>query len=542
MPKPSPSCLRPRARLRAPLLALCLGLATAWPSGQAQVNLPALGDSASDVLPVAAERRLGEQIMLEIRRDPDYLDDPLLLAYVQSLWQPLVQAARRRGDITPELDAAFSWELFLVRDRGVNAFALPGGFSGVYLGLVAITQSGDEVAAVLAHELTHVTQRHVARGLANASQQNLLRAAGTVLAILAAARSHSVDATQAAYVGAQAAAIQGQLNFSRDMEREADRIGHAVLQDAGFAPAAMSTMFERLELANRLNDNGAFPYLRSHPITGERISDARERLVLQGSAPTRATALHLLMRARARVLMDPGVAHLRRLQGTPAATLPAAERLAAHYGAALASLSLREWGPAQQALQSAQAAATELPPGAASGLGLPLAMLQAELWLEQGRHQEAALALNTLAADAGTAQRAVLLMQARTALAQGAEGPAATPALRQSMERLQTWVTQYPQDASAWAGLGKAAAALNLPLRALRAEAEAAAAKGDLAGAIERMRRGQALARGQAGADFIEASVLDSRLKQLQAQRRALLPEVRNGPREGPGQGEPPSR
>jgi beta-barrel assembly-enhancing protease len=539
----------PSAQIRTPLrartatvVALCLGLLL--PTGQAQVRLPALGDNASDVLPVGAERRLGEQIMLEIRRDPDLLDDPPLLAYLQGLWQPLIEAARKRGDVSPELDAAFTWELFLVRDRGVNAFALPGGFSGVYLGLVAITQTADEVAAVLAHELSHVTQRHVARGMANANQQNLLRTAGALLAILAATRSSNVDGANALLTGSQAAAAQGQLNFSRDMEREADRVGHAVLQDAGFAVSGMASMFERLELAHRLNDNGAFPYLRSHPITTERISDARERMVLNHAQPAQPTLLHQMMRARARVLMEANVTNWRRQQGVASAmdsSRTATERVAASYGAALASMQLREWPAATAALKQARTEwqATRLEAPRVEPL---LQLLEAQLALEQGAAASALAQLD--ATQPGPFARAWLLLRAQATLAQSRTAPAGPnyASLQASMETLQTWVTERPLDASAWTALSQACAALGLPLRALRAEAEAAAAQGDLTGAIERMRRGQAMARTPAGTDHIEASVLDSRLRQLQAQRRALQPEQRGNGRGPQGEGEPEPR
>ena len=131
---------------------------------------------------------------------------------------------------------------------------------------------------MLAHELTHVTQRHIARSVTTSQRQSLLALAGLILGVLAASKGNSPDAAQAAILGGQAAAVQGQLNFSRDMEREADRVGFAVLREAGFAPVGMARMFEKLDYANRLNDNGAYPYLRSHPLTTERIAEAQSRL------------------------------------------------------------------------------------------------------------------------------------------------------------------------------------------------------------------------------------------------------------------------
>jgi predicted Zn-dependent protease len=133
---------------------------------QAQVRLPSLGESASQDLSVGAERRLGDQIMREARRDPAYLDDPVLLEYLQSIWNPLVAAARKAGQIDADTDHLFAWESFLVKDRSVNAFALPGGYVGAHLGLVAIATTRDQLASVMAHELSHVTQRHIARSIA----------------------------------------------------------------------------------------------------------------------------------------------------------------------------------------------------------------------------------------------------------------------------------------------------------------------------------------------------------------------------------------
>jgi hypothetical protein len=119
--------------------------------------------------------------MREIRRDPDYIDDPILLEYLQSVWQPLVAEARARGNITADIDPRFAWEPFLVRDPSINAFALPGGYMGVHLGLMAITATRDELASVLAHELSHITQRHIARSIASSKRQSLLSLASLVV-------------------------------------------------------------------------------------------------------------------------------------------------------------------------------------------------------------------------------------------------------------------------------------------------------------------------------------------------------------------------
>ncbi|MFY9510758.1 MAG: M48 family metalloprotease, partial [Rubrivivax sp.] len=313
-------------------LALALALAP-MQAPLAQVRLPSLGEAAADEFGVGTEKRMGEQIMREIRRDPAYLDDPVLLEFLQSIWQPLLAAARANGNVEPDIERQFAWEVFLVLDRTVNAFALPGGYVGAHLGLIALTASSDELASVMAHELAHVTQRHIARGVVNSQRSSMVGLAALLVGILAAARSNSVDVANAAIMGGQAAAIQGQLNFSRDMEREADRLGYGLLGAAGFAPLGMAQMFEKMDAANRINDGGNFPYLRSHPLTVERMSESRSRALFAGPAKPAPPLRHVLMQQRARVLMDTDPQTLRRLQdqaaGVPGA--PLRDRLGAAY-------------------------------------------------------------------------------------------------------------------------------------------------------------------------------------------------------------------
>ncbi len=521
----APDLLNARPLFRRLVASLCAAslLAPAAPTTLAQNRLPALGESASDDLSVGSERRLGDQIMRDIRRDPDYLDDPVLLEYLQSLWAPLVQAARERGDIGPDLDQRFAWEAFLVRDRSVNAFALPGGYVGVHLGLISMTSTRDELASVLAHELTHVTQRHIARMMANSQRQSLIGLASMILGMIAASRSTRMDGANALITGGQAVAAQGQLNFSRDAEREADRIGFGVMTQAGYAPAGMAAMFEKLEQNSRLNDSGGFPYLRTHPLNAERIGEARARL---GAAPPAAPAgvlAHAAAQARARVLMDSRVDALRRWQGLQAASsAPAAERLLAGYASALSSTLLRDWSRADEALQVAEAAAR----GDARAQR-DVALLRAQSLLARGQGARAGEVLAPHAkTDGEPSSRAVMLLVAQAAMA-GAD----KTGLQRSAEELQTWTTLHPQDATVWSQLGRTWEQLGQPLRALRAEAESRIALGDLIGGVDRLRAGQRLARSKGNTDFIEASVIDARLKEIEAQARRREAEERQ--REG---------
>lgn len=535
MTTPRPTPLRQRAL--AAFLSVALALGGTAPVA-AQVRLPALGESASDDLSVSAERRIGLEIMREARRDPALLDDPVLQAYLEHLWQPLVAVARARGDIGPDTADAFAWEIFLVQDRSVNAFALPGGFVGVHLGLIALTSSRDQLASVLAHELAHVTQRHIARSVAVSQRSTLLSVASVLLAILAAGRSGSADAVNATIAGGQAAAVQGQLNFSRDMEREADRIGFQLLQAAGYDIAGMGDMFQRMAEATRLTDSNAFPYLRTHPLTVERLSEARSRALLPvaGSAGGSAAppVLHALMQSRARLLMDKSATGLQRLNGETSSP-ERSDQIAAAYAGALSASLRGQHERAQALLQEAQALAADASPREPAAEQM-LALTQVQLDLARGAP---AAALQRLAAlptrESPLLRRPALLLRGEGAVAlQRQDADAASAPLRDSSSALQTWLADHPLDAAAWQALATVHEATGQRARALRAAAEARSAVGDLTGAIDRLRVAQQTLRDDTPGDFIEASVLDARLRALTAERRQLALEMRarGGPNE----------
>ena len=246
------------------ILCICLGLLITVQQVPAQ-TLPELGDASGALLSPQMERRIGEQAMREIRRQPDFIDDPDLTEYINAVGHRIVAAADTRQD----------FEFFLVNDKTVNAFSMPGGFVGVNTGLLLAAQTESELAGVLGHEVAHVTQHHIARMIGKQDQMSIPLLAALVLGLLAA-RSNP-DVTQAVIAGAGATSIQSQLNYSRDFEREADRIGFQYLQQAGFDVGGMATFFERLQKATRLYENNAPAYLRTHPLTTERIADMQNR-------------------------------------------------------------------------------------------------------------------------------------------------------------------------------------------------------------------------------------------------------------------------
>lgn len=510
-----------RALVASVFIAVGLGGAL---NARAQVSLPTLGDG-SDIT-TSEERRLGDRIIRQLYRDPDYIDDAILNEYVQSIFLPLVKTARERGELSAELDERFAWEILLGRDRTVNAFALPGGYFGVHLGLIGVVTTRDELASVLAHELSHVTQRHISRLMAQQGRQTPLMLGAMVLGALAA--SKSPDAGQAMIMGGQALAVQNQLNFSRDMEREADRIGYGLMSPAGFAPQGFVSMFDKLQQANRINDNGSWPYLRSHPLTTQRIADMHSRIPSGAAAAPGPTLDHAMMAARARVLMRPGVDVWRQWVAEPRgagfAAQPAARRAAGWYAAALSALQLQDFADARAALPGLQEAVQGNAPAVRQAQ-----LLAAEIELAAGQADAAlqSLPASTPAAEAkapldvaavmgggaGAARmpRPEMVLRTQALLRKGQAGEMAGP--------LQSWVATHPRDAGAWQLLAAVWQQQKQPLRAVRAEAEVQVARYDYAAAVDRFKAGQDLARrsGAAGADYIEASIIDTRLRTVES-------------------------
>ena len=519
------SLLPPHLLRRLGVLGVCAALLLPVAPAQAQLNsnrLPNLGDGAE--VPLGVERRLGESIAREIYRDPDYLDDPVLGDYVQSIWQILLASSRQRGELTPELEQQFAWEVSLIRDRSINAFALPGGYLGVHLGLISAVSSADELASVLAHELSHVTQRHIARMIAQQGRQGPMVMGAMILGMLAASRTanaSSMSAANAVMVGGQAAAIQSQLNFSRDMEREADRIGYGVMTEAGYEPQGFVTMFEKLQQASRLNDNGSFPYLRSHPMTTERISDAQARQqLLPARAVVASTPTHAMMSARAQVLAKPGVDVLHSMAALANATSLSVESKAKQagilYGAAMAEMQQRNFSAARQQLLRLQSL-NGLDPSALRVVRL----LAAELALTSGDAAQAVALLEPKATVLANNDRATRMQLARSRV--GTQKPAQA---KMAATELSLWLNQHPRDASAWLLQASAYELQGDALRAIRAQAEARAMELDYGAAVDRFKAAQTLAHQMASegkldrGGHVEASIIDARLRDLERLRR----------------------
>jgi predicted Zn-dependent protease len=279
----------------------------------------------------------------------------------------------------------------------------------------------------------------------------------------------------------------------------------------------MAAMFDKLDQASRLNDSGGFPYLRSHPLTVDRVAEARSRTALQiASPPARDTAAHEMMQARARVLMDQNVLALRRHAETPATDIPDSGRIGTLYAAVLAASLLNDRATTDHAL-GALLRSRDLDPDIGAYGARLAALLRSEVLLARGETDDAG-DLPGIAND--TVSRPALLMRAQAALLNSAAGRANGRRLHQAEQALQEWIAEHGSDAAAWDLLAKCADAMGNRLRSLRAQAEARAASGDLGAAIDRLRAAQAVSRRAVGADLVEASVIDARLRDLEERWR----------------------
>ena len=234
-------------------------------SASAIDNLPDIGNSAA-MMSLEKERQLGKEFMHSVRSSLDLIEDPVSNEYIQDLGERLASQ-------TDSQEQKFTF--FIVKDPEINAFAGPGGYIGVHTGLILATQSEDELASVMAHEIAHVTQRHLMRAL-SASTNMTLPAMAAILAAILLGQGNS-QVTEAVIASTVAGTTQSQLNFSRENEQEADRVGIDMLAKSGFDPIAMANFFETLQKTHRYADGNIPEFIQTHPVTTSRIADSRGR-------------------------------------------------------------------------------------------------------------------------------------------------------------------------------------------------------------------------------------------------------------------------
>lgn len=273
---------------------LTLG-AGAHAAGEAD-NLPNMGSPAQAMLTLEDEYQIGRMIVRGLRDQDQILEDPEVSEYIRAVGLRLSSQAH---------DGAQRFNFFMVRDNSINAFALPGGFIGINTGLLLETKNESELAGVLAHEIAHVTQRHIARSIAAQSRSSLVSTAAMLAAILIGAAAGGGDAAMAGMAAAQSLAIQQQISFTRANESEADRVGLGILARAGFDPQGMPAFFETMSRRAGLGEANIPEMLRTHPVTVNRIAETKERAAQVESTPLPDSLGYSLTRERLRVLSTP---------------------------------------------------------------------------------------------------------------------------------------------------------------------------------------------------------------------------------------------
>lgn len=475
------------------------------------INLPNLGDDASDALSPASERRLGERVMTELRSDREIFEDPELTEYLNDLGLDLAAASASLN--AGGAVAASDFQFFIVLDSSINAFALPGGFVGVHTGLLAIAQTESELASVLSHEIGHVTQRHIARQFAGQTASTLTMVGALLLAILAARSnsSSSGDAAQAALAVGQGAALQQQLNFSRDAEREADRVGFQTLVKAGYEPQGMVDFFTRLQNASRIYDAGNNPFLRTHPLTVERITDIQNRVRQEHYRQHVDRFGFFLAKARVRAVQDTTVSGLREARTTLLSQAQGAasghnlQAAAAWYGLGVTQLALGDLDAASASVDEARKRGDPHP---------FVEKLAAEVRI--ARHDAPGGLATIEAARTRWPQSSTLRVYYAQALQAGNQHAKAVAYLRDQTQL-------YRGDPMLFELLGRSYAALGDDARAHQAVAETYRLRGSLRGAVDQLEIARKYARGTSNADLMLASEIEARLRELRTQLKDEL-------------------
>lgn len=322
-------------------LLACLLLVNS-PGRAVDIALPEMGDSAGELISPRDEYQIGQAFFWRLQQSTPLVEDPEVTSYIQSLGYRIAANSNEPG-----LDYTF----FMVPDPSVNAFAAPGGFIGVNSGLLLTADTEDELASVMAHEIAHITQRHILRSFERHKRMTIPRTAAMIAAALLGAADPK--AGSAALMAVQAGDIQSQLDYSRAHEAEADNIGMQTLVASGFDPEAMPSFFEKLQLAGRYYGGDSVPeFLRTHPVTTSRIADAKGRAVQYEVRPQLGDEMQFyLIKEKLRVMMTEEPSDLLDHYKSVMARDDGSNRDAVEYGYALALLKAGQHTLAREALQ-----------------------------------------------------------------------------------------------------------------------------------------------------------------------------------------------
>ena len=468
-----------RTTWRTLLTASLLCPTSHLPAYADNTSLPDLGDESIAVISPAQERKLGEDLMRQARRALAFMSDPEINEYIQSLGQRLVSHSDN-----PKQDFRF----FVISNPAINAFAMPGGFIGVHTGLMLAAQNEAELASVLAHETAHITQRHIPRLIAESQRTTLPALAAVLAGILLASSGH--QGGEAAIALTSAAVAQKGINYTRSFEEEADRIGMQILAQSGFDPRSMPAFFEQMQNLNRLNDTSLPEFLRTHPVTTNRIADARNRAEQFKVRQFPESGEFQHMRAKIRALAPGNQEEIARGFRENLAQGKFLNVDAERYGYAVALLRVRQLTTARAEIQKL----VEKQPRRTS-----YRILQAETEMTAENYKQAL----AIYADAH------------------AKAPTSTPLMhyfinallktgkhRQAKDLLKTALQQRPEDPELYRMLAQAAGGSGAAYEAHKAMAEHYYLSGDPNAAIEQLQ----LATRFAGDNFYRQSSLEARI------------------------------
>ncbi|ARU32963.1 peptidase M48 [Sulfuriferula sp. AH1] len=450
-------------------------------------ELPDLGDISQSSFSSRDEARVGSEIMRDIYANPQYYDDAELTDYLNNLGSRLVAASS---------ESQRSFQFFVLKDNTLNAFALPGGYIGVHTGLIEAAQNESELAGVLGHEIAHVTQHHLARMIESQNRSILPSLAALAVAILAARSNPQVAG--GAIAATQAVSIQKQLDFSRDNEREADRIGMQIMSAAGFDPNAMATFFERLQKYSRLYDNNAPAYLRTHPLTSERIADMQNRAANLPHKQVADSIEFQLMRTKLRVLnQSPSTAVTEFTDDVRDKRY--ADLTAAQYGLTLALMRAQKYDAAEAAYQKLRQSGRSSP--IIDSLGARLKQNAGDINGALQRYHDARKRYPNY--------RPLVYSYADALLTAGQAD--------NTVKLVTGIIAIHPDDYHLYQLQSRGYAQQGKDFLRHYAQAEAYAHQGNLTAAIEQLQ----IALKTHDGDFYQMSIAEARLKQLMAQNKA---------------------
>lgn len=447
-------------------------------------GLPDLGDYSQSVLTPLDERRIGEEVMREIRGSGELLNDVEVADYLGALGYLLASNSSDNRQV---------FNFFIIRDPSINAFALPGGFIGVHSGLIDNTRSESELASVIAHEIGHVVQRHMARMVAQQKRDTIPSLALMALSLLMARANPQL--ANGALISTQAGLVQRTLDYTREHEREADRVGLQILEKSGFDTSAMPGFFETLMKGTRFTDGTAPSFLRTHPLSTERITDMRNRVEQTPYHQKQDSIEFHLIRAKLRAGAGSPSDAVRYFENSLAEKKYLVEA-AQRYGLVIALVRLRDFERAQSELNQVRKLLPQHP---------FTDNLAASILLAQNRSDEAFATYRT-ALTLFPKHRGLIYGYAEALLAQSRPNDAL--ALLDDKQQI------YPGDSHLYELQSQAYAQQNKLLLLHQAQGEAYYRAYDLAGAIEQME----LAVKSGDGDFYQLSIVEARLNQLRQQ------------------------